>query len=233
MEINASAAEKITKSISFNGYEFDIYSNVWNLNKNSQLNLDFIFDFDISVQDDVRSTLAYFAEQKSSGHCLNVCREIKAYSQNGFWKIDELSLLSMKSIYSSKRDQYRLAVLRVFLKQMYFLEFESINDSIYELINSWRLAGNEKGVAVLSLDPEEGPFSDIEFEAIKNGLDNKYAESAIDEQAYSLVQLFAATGRRPIQIAMLKVGEFRIDTEILGVPTFMLSIPKAKVRGHT
>lgn len=38
----------ISKSISFNRYEFDIEFDVWVLNKNKELNVDFIDEFDSS-----------------------------------------------------------------------------------------------------------------------------------------------------------------------------------------
>jgi len=63
-------------------------------------------------------------------------------------------------------------------------------------LSSWNLSGNDKGIAVLSLDPEEGPYSDTEFEAIISGLDNKYAESIIDAEEYSLVQLLALSNTK-------------------------------------
>jgi hypothetical protein len=45
------------------------------------------------------------------------------------------------------------------------------------------------------------------------------------------VQLFAATGRRPIQLVSLKIGDLRVDTKILRTPTYILNIPKAKIKG--
>ncbi|MFK5893995.1 MAG: site-specific integrase [Pseudomonadota bacterium] len=227
-----ATTNKVTRTSSFNGYEFDIESDVWVLNKNREINVQFIHNFDITIQDDIRSTLVYFAENKSSAHTANLCREIKGYFDNGFNIISELGLLSYKSRYSEKKFEYRVAVLRVFLKQIYYLEYKAVNEQLYELMNKWRLSGNEKGIAVLSLDPEEGPYSDIEFQAIKDGLDYRYAESTIDDEAYSLAQLFAGTGRRSIQIASLNIGDLRIDKEILELPTYILNIPKAKVRGR-
>lgn len=227
------SVSNVSKSMSFNGYEFDIESDLWVLNRNKELNVDFIAEFDSSIQEDIRSTLVYFAENKSGDHAYNLCCAIKNYYvKTGRRVIDEVGLLAYKSMYSKKSEEYRLGVLRVFIKQIYFLEFGTVSDQVIELLNSWRLSGNDKGMAVLSLDPEEGPYSDIEFEAIRNGLDNKYAESVLDEEEYSLVQLFAATGRRPIQIASTKIGDFRLDSEKLEKPIFMLSIPRAKVRGR-
>ncbi len=77
---------------------------------------------------------------------------------------------------------------------------------------------------MLSLCPEDGPFSDIEFEAILNGLDNDYAEDKLDNEDYSIAQLFAATGRRPIQLTSLKIGDLRVDIKTLGTPTYILNV---------
>lgn len=198
-------APNITASVSFHGYEFDIESDIWVLSKERKINVNFINDFDASIQNDIRATLVYFAEQKSDAHTYSVCFAIKNYLRTKQIHINELGLLTYKSLFS-KKDEYRVAVFRVFLKQLFFLGFDAVSEEIMELLNRWKLSGNEKGLAVLSLDPEEGPFSDIEFEAIRNGLDNKYAEKKINDEQYSLAQLFAATGRRSIQISSLKLG---------------------------
>jgi len=233
MKANPLPVNNVSKSISFNGHEFDIYSATWKLNKNKELEVSFIYEFDSSIQEDIRATLVYFAEHRSAYHAFNVCLAIKNYyDKTGKRNIDETGLLKYNSIYSKKSEEYRIGVLRVFLKQLYFLDFEAVSEQVFELLNSWRLSGNDKGIAVLSLDPEEGPYSDTEFEAIKCGLDNKYAESVINEEEYSLAQLFAATGRRPIQIASLKIGDLSIDSDTLEITVFMLAIPKAKVRGR-
>jgi len=232
MKANPLPVHNVSKSISFNGYEFDIYSDVWELSKNQTFTVAFLAKFDSSIQEDIRATLTYFAENKSADHTANICREIKGYITNGFTTITQEGVISFKSKYPEKKNEYRVAILRVFLKQLYFLGFEAVSEQVFELLNSWRLSGNDKGVAVLSLDPEEGPYSDTEFEAIKCGLDNKYAESVINAEEYSLAQLFAATGRRPIQIASLKVGDLRIDSDTLEIAVFMVAIPKAKVRGR-
>lgn len=223
---------KVSKTKSFNGYEFDIYSDSWQLDKNNLMRIEFINNFNALIQDDIRDTLVYFAETCASSHACNMSRAIKNYYDKTESKlITELGLLKFKSVYSNKNEEYRLGALRVFLKQLYLLGFKAVSESLYDLLNSWRLSGNDKGLAVLSLDPEEGPYSDIEFEAIKSGLDNKYAESRITTQDYVLAQLFACTGRRTIQISSLKICDLSLDKKTLSQPTYMLNIPRAKVRG--
>jgi integrase len=220
---------KVTKSVSFHGYEFDTEADMWVLNKEITINTNFITSFAPSIQNVIRSTLCYFAEHKSSAHTSNVHAAIKAYLTTGEKTITELGLLTFKSGFA-KKDEYRVGVLRVFLKMMNVLEFGTLNEKCIELLNGWRLSGNTKGLAVLSLEPEDGPFSDIEYEAILGGLDNAYAEDKINEEDYSIAQLFAATGRRPIQLVSLKIGDLRVDTKILGTPTYILNIPKAKIQ---
>jgi integrase len=222
---------KVTKNVSFHGYEFDTEADMWILSKDRTININFTTSFAPSIQEDIRSTLCYFAEHKSAAHTANVNREIKAYLTTGETAITEYGLLTFKSGFA-KEHEYRVGVLRVFLKQMYVLDFDALNDECLELLNGWRLSGNAQGTAVLSLDPEDGPFSDIEYEAILHGLDNSYVEDKLNDEGYSIAQLFAATGRRPIQLTSLKIGDLRVDTKILGTPTYILNIPKAKVRGR-
>lgn len=231
MKSHAKVTAKFKKCESFYGFEFNKDWDYWDLRKGCSLNVSFIEEFDENIQDDIRRTLVYFAENKSWGHTSNVCREIGDYVKNGFRTISEQGLLAFKSKYLNKRDEFRVGVLRVFLKKVFSLGLDAVSEELFEFIDSWRLAGNEKGNAVLSLDPETGPFSDIEFQAIGDGLDFGYANGKFDEEEYSLAQLFAATGRRPVQIAYLKAGDLRIDNELLNEPTYILRIPRAKVRG--
>lgn len=196
------------------------------------MDLEFVDKFDKKIQEDLILTLVYFAEMKSAFHAVNMAISLKSYiDRTNKNIIDESGLLKYKSIFSAKNEEHRLGTLRVFLKQVYFLEFNAVSSELFKMLNGWRIAGNDKGLAVLSLDPEDGPYSDIEFEAIKLGLDNKYAESVIKLEEYVLAQIFACTGRRPIQIASLKIGDLSLNTSILDKPVFIISVPKAKVRG--
>jgi len=231
MKSHAQLAESNNWTVSFYGFEFDMNADHWDLRKGCRLNVRFIKKFDESIQADVRKTMVYFAEHKSWGHISNVRREIAYYVKNGYRTISEEGLLAFKSQFLNKDKEYRVGVLRVFLKQLFFLGYSAVSESIFEFINSWRLSGNEKGKAVLSLDPETGPFSDIEFHAIRDGLDYCYGKGELNEEDYSMAQLFAATGRRPVQIAHLKIADLRVDTVLLKVPTYILNIPKAKIRG--
>jgi len=116
VKVNILAVNNVSKTVSFNGYEFDVYSDTWVLNKNKELRVNFITEFEQAIQEDIRSTLVYFAETKSAYHAFNVCLAIKNYyDKTGRGIIDERGLLKYKSIYSKKNEEYRLGVLRVFI----------------------------------------------------------------------------------------------------------------------
>jgi len=227
-----SRSRHLCKAISLNGYEFDMESDRWILNKDICVNLEFIFYFDTSIQEDILSTLVYFAEQRSASYTSSLQQALNRYQKDtGALVFSELGLLSFKSTLGKKGEPI-LACLRTFLKQMHAFGYNSLDDTCLELINGWKLSGGERGIPVLSLCPKDGPFSDYEFEAILDGLDNHYAAKRITNEEYMVAQLFAATGRRPIQIAAIKVGDLRVDYQLLGEPTYILNIPRAKVRGR-
>ena len=225
------------KFISFKGYEFNINDQKWVLDINKTLDINKIWNLEPITRGEVIQALAHFARFSSSSHTVNMCEYVGKY-----WEITSLErftlegLLNYKNYYSSKKDEYKVAMLRVFLKKIYDLGYSVIDDQVYDLIDSWRLSGNEKGAAVLSLDPDEGPFSPFEFQAIVTRTNEYLAENKLSLYEAALIKVFCATGRRPIQIASLKVKDLYISHKYKlnnGEHPSVLNIPKAKLRGNS
>ncbi|WP_019385592.1 site-specific integrase [Acinetobacter venetianus] len=220
---------------SFKGYEFSIDDQKWVLDINKTIDISRVRNYEFSVQSEIVMTLANFAKYSSSSHTANMCEYIGKYSDiTGEDHFSIKGLLNYKNFYSSKKEEYKVAMLRVFLKKLYNLGYSSVDDEIYDLMDSWKLTGNEKGAAVLSLDPDEGPFSPFEFQAIITRTNEYLAENKISYYEAALIRIFCATGRRPIQIAGLKVKDlyetdkykFKDEKKV-----HVLNIPKAKLRG--
>jgi hypothetical protein len=57
-------------------------------------------------------------------------------------------------------------MLRVFLKKLYDLGYSSVDDEIYDLMDSWRLSGNDKGAAVLSLIQMKAHLAHLNFKQL-------------------------------------------------------------------
>ncbi|OBU31958.1 site-specific integrase [Photobacterium phosphoreum] len=223
---------KLTTAISHHGFEFNYLDRDWILSRNITLNLRFLSEFKQPLREDIRETLLYFAENNSPHYVKNITGHLNVYLRlSGEDIFSELGFLSFKNK-SEKKLMYKISFVRSFLRQMRFLGLASnIDDSVYELTDQWRLGGNDKGGAVLSLDPETGPFSDLEFEAIGLSAAHKFANGILNTEGYMCLSLFKATGRRPEQLASLKCKDFSYSSIYTGTPSYVVNIPKAKVRG--
>ena len=219
----------VTIAISHNGFEFDYSEDSWILSRNVTINMYFLAQFDTELAKDVRETLLYYAENHSAPHARNCSDNLKFYLKvTGYKDFSREGILSFKS-FLLKKDEYKLSFLRGFIRQMRYLSLNSnITDEVYKLSDQWKLSGNEKGVAVLSLDPEEGPFSSTEFEAIGLSAAHKYAEGVLSTEDYATLLLFKATGRRPEQLATLKIKDFSLSKKYTPTLTYVVNIPRIK-----
>jgi integrase len=225
-------SSKVTTAISHNGFEFDYSENSWVLNRNAKAYVSFLNDLDESLAADIRYVLVYFAENYSAGHTDNFAKSIKQY-----FKIIKANTFNVEGFVNfknhfPKNEHFKVSVVRNFIRQMRYLNVRShVSDDVYKLTDKWTLGGTAKGVAVLSLDPETGPFSSQEFEAIGFNAAHRFAEDKITTEQYAFILLFKATGRRPEQIATLKIKDFSLTSEITGAPTYVVNIPRIKQRG--
>jgi integrase len=223
---------KVTLAISHSGFEFDYFTDKWVLNRNVTVNVNFLTKLSEATSEDVRETLVYFAENYSANHTSNLAKQIKLYLVTS--NADTFAVVGFLNFKNSllKKDEYKLSVVRGFIRQMRYLGLnKNIPDDVFKLTDQWTLGGNEKGVPILSLDPENGPFSSFEFEAIGLNAAHKFAEGVLSTENYASILLFKATGRRPEQIATLKARDFSISNIHTGTPNYVVNIPRIKQRG--
>lgn len=221
--------------LSFKGYQIDIDDGIWVLDINQTVNMSNLSKFSEKVRSDVLNTFIHFAKYSSSTHATEMISYALKYPDlTGESEITVKGILEYKNYFNDKKYEYKLAKFRVFLKKLYDLGYASVDDEIYDLMDSWKLGGNEKGAAVLSLDPDEGPFSPFEFQAIITRTNEYLAENKISYYEAALIRIFCATGRRPIQIAGLKVKDLYMSDKYKfndKNEVHILNIPKAKIRG--
>lgn len=85
------------------------------------------------------------------------------------------------------------------------------------------------GSAVLTMDAKEGPFTDIEFGALQEEINNAYVDGSLRTHLYIAFWIFAATGARPSQLALMKVRDV-ILIETNGIKSYSIDVPSAKKR---
>jgi integrase len=118
------------------------------------------------------------------------------------------------------------------IRQWHSLGLQGVDDDVTKMLETWRLKGDPKGVAVLTRDPCRGPLSDIEFEALHVELIRAYERGLIDIEDFTLTMLFVVTGRRPRQLGDLKAKDLRTVPGIGNKNERIIRIPRIKQRSE-
>jgi hypothetical protein len=215
------------------GFQFSINDDKWVLDSESNVYVTFVQKYPQEYHDSIILTLVYYAEQRSAAYVSLHTRELRRFLKHGE-SFTLNGLLAYKlSTPEHNRDQY-LSVFRCFLRQMMYLGF-NVPEVFMKEFNTWILGGNEKGISVLTQDPEEGPYSDLEFRAVKAALDYKYADNTLSDREYSITQLFMATFRRPVNLKQLKVKDLFASSNVLVTKQviYQINIPRSKGKGRS
>lgn len=130
----------------------------------------------------------------------------------------------------SNESKYSLARLRGFLKRWVSSGIAGIGKDTFTLLDQLTLKRNPVGVAVATLDPQKGPFTDLEFEAIQCSLTDAYASGQIDDDVFLLAFLFMALGARPAQFAAMKLCDLIAPQKLEDGTDYILMVPRIKQR---
>jgi len=222
---------------SHEGYVFELNAKIWKISRQHKVNLKWVDQFLLpDLAESFIKFLGHYAQKYSLSHTNNQCLRfhhfaIERYQQNNqpLSKISSQDLIGYRSSLDREHEHY-LGTLRGFLRSWANFEYPGI-EGVLDLLDNWRIRGNVKGRAVQILCPAEGPLSDLEFEALHQRLIDEFEKGAIKIEDFALIQIFMATGRRPSQLADLKIKDF-IDVKLQdGLRECLLNIPRRKQRG--
>ena len=180
-----------------------------------------------------KKILIWYAENKSCSHVRNMFYYFKHFlktislNQNIVSNIKGNDIINYRSKLMLKNEYY-LGNLSGFLKKWHSLGVYGVSDDAITLLKKLRIKGNRKGEAVLTMDPLDGPFTDLEVDAIIVAVESGYKTGNIKLEEYLLIWLFLALGQRPIQYASLKVCDFKISVAKDGTAMYLLNVPRAK-----
>lgn len=225
------------KLLSRNGYEFNYHDERWVVSKVCAVNFNWIYSvLEFKFHESYKRVLLHYVQNNSAGYAKAINHYTKLFFQfcaNADGRL--ISLVSGRHVinYYSSLDpnkKHNIAQVLTFLKKWHEFGYEGINTDVLEVIKELRVKNAEKGKAVRLLCPYEGPLSDLEYEGLYSGLSKEFEEGKISLKEMVIAKLFLATGRRPIQIANLKVKDFVGVTVIDGNKFDLLRVPKVKQR---
>lgn len=164
----------------------------------------------------------------SASYSRPLCDQIEIPSLGVLAHVNVISQGYHAMLDSDKR--WYLGSLAGLLKKWYALGHQGVAGSAIAALRELRLKGNQKGVAVSTMDPHDGPFTDIELESIQVALNRAYAAGALSTDDYLLSWLFMLLGQRPAQYALLKLSDFTVLEVGDGSLTYCLNVPRVKQR---
>lgn len=185
----------------------------------------------------LKSTLVWYAENRSGGHVASLFRSVERFARFvgattdvPLTSISSAELLNYRSaLHADSRECY-LGILAVLLKKWHALGLAGVTEDAILFLNQVRLKGNPRGVAVLTMDSHDGPYTDIELTGIQAALNEAYAAGKVDLESYLLAWLFMLLGQRPVQYAALKVCDVAHGGTSDGDIVYSIRVPRAKQR---
>lgn len=225
---------KTDKRLSKANYEFDVYSDNWQLDTNVRLNLTLLEPLSLTPKfsECFRLALADYAAEFSSSYTSNIFRECRALFAFGVTnKISEKHVVNFKSSLT-KNTEYKLGSIRAFLLDWHDKEIYGVDKKVVGLLSALKISGNEKGKAVALGCPFSGAYTLEEQSAFITWYVDAFTEQLISLYDYAFIMALQYTGARPIQLTHMYYEDLLTRTEA-GIEHFDLRIPNAKKRHET
>ncbi|QYX46926.1 site-specific integrase [Pseudomonas tussilaginis] len=227
MDKTALQAAVVDRFYSREGYLVQFDSPRWELSKDVTIPVGSISKYLAERDYSFRRVLEFYVRTGSPSHAKNIFYYFLHYCE----QMQDSELLTVASLISyrsslSKKTEYYMGVLRGAIRQWSRLGYPGISDEVLILLDKWVIKGNEKGFAVQSMCPEDGPLSDIELQGVIAAVVDAFTGQRLTLEETCLSMILAMTGRRPGQIAALKLKD--LDSSLPG--DYGINFPRAKQR---
>lgn len=218
------------------GVEFDPRADQWAYrDETTTVHLDFAsLRATASLVEAAKHTLLWYAEQLSPAHLINMFMRLRHYlltlsvgRASPISEVTSADLINYRGALTDSTKWY-LGSLSGLFKKWHRLGYPGVAADAVALLEQLRTPGNAKGVDVLTHDPVNGPFTDIELESLQYALDRAYGAGEVDRERYLLAYLFMLLGQRPVQYAALKTRDVGVAHAKDGTPVYTLRVPRAK-----
>ncbi len=211
--------------ISRDGYEVEFDNSHWRLSKDVNIRVASVGEILANpMYESYREVLTFYAKGNSP-HYVDHLHDV---SLRYFRAIKGQTLFGVESLISYRAllgpsGENQLATLRTFIKKWANLGYDGISVDALRLLKKWTLSGGERGNPIRSMCPEKGPLSDIEMEGVVTAAIDAYENGRLTLFEISITMALMMTGRRPIQITALKIGDLFSRSQ-----QYFLNVPRAK-----
>lgn len=231
--------------MSKDGQPFDVQADRWQLSSRRSVNVSEIRQsIPAGLREGAIRVLAQNAETLSTGTVIGRTKSLRAFFQFAGLRIGTDSV-SAETVVNYRhfcfvRDGHDAEVsgqIRPFLKKWFALGYPGVNRALVDELKAWRLKGREMGAAVNTLDPNGGPLMPDELASLQLLALSAFEQGDLALEDFSLLRLMVATGRRPMQVAQVKLGD--MDDSKFEDPEpgreahrmLLLKVPRLKAKG--
>lgn len=234
--IKVEATAKRVIRVSKMGYQFLLGDTRWQLSKQVVIIWPNAVHRNENLVVGFKNTLANYGEQVSADHTRNMFSLMNYLIP--FCKEGKVTVKAINEWRNTLDDNHlwQLGNLRGFLQQWADWGFDGIDTKVPNFLDSLTLPGNEKGRAVRINCPYTGPFDRQEYQALGRWVQSAWRNQEITLSDCALLRLFMETGRRPSEVAALRIGDLRIMTlasgsHVISKDSYRLVVTRAKRRG--
>ena len=218
-------------AVSYAGRDFEPCAARWKLDKDVTIDFGRVQELLAPpLHDPYRAVLLFYAQSWSAAYCVGIHQAVPRYLRAmGVDDFSEPALRRYRASLGPDRE-WMLATMRAFLLRWHNQGYPGIGSDAAAYLRSVALKGNEKGAAVLSLDPDEGPFDDDELASILETTAQQFETGRIDLVTLCVVLLLVHTGRRPGQLSLLRLGDLGVPDPVDSASAPLLRVPRSKQR---
>ncbi|WP_124671731.1 site-specific integrase [Burkholderia cepacia] len=144
--------------------------------------------------------------------------------------VDELTAADILNYSASlpAHQQYMLGPLQAILISWAKTGFEGLAADLVALLPTLKTKKHEVGAAVRTMDPNEGPLTDVEYESVLAAIHREYSTGKMSITSYALLNLAISLGCRPLQLAMIKTKDLSITHRANGTKLYILQVTRLK-----
>lgn len=237
-ELNGETHKAARKSVTIEGVHFDATQNIWRI-PSAQATAVFDFNNLPGVSDKLRglfksafeSLLLSSAPERLTlllGRLRSILANMLEFDPCRI--INEFTAADIKNYSASlpNHRQYFLRQAKEILVAWAKTGVVGLSHDLLLLLPSLETKCHEVGLAVRTMDPEAGPLTDIEYEAVVAAIHKSYATGHMSLADYGLVILGITLGARSMQLAMIKAKDLTVAIRSDGSKVYILQITRLK-----